>query len=104
MMSVYHVRGDVMERNGYKCDDKGKRIDRFHLETAIMEVWQTVEDLKLVYEALDGMSTDQVMGAVDGARIFADMRCNKLWDTFEAVLHNMREDRDMNDYSFTGIE
>lgn len=92
-MYVYHVRGNTMVINGYKCDDKGKRIDRFHLEAAIMEVWQTVEDLKLVYEGLEGMSTDQVMGAVDGARIFADMRCNKLWDTFEAVLENMRMDR-----------
>ena len=92
-MYVYHVRGNVMIINGYKCDDKGKRIDRFDLEAAIMEAWQTVEDLKLVYEALEDMSTNQVKGAVDGARIFADMRCNKLWEIFEDVLHNMRVDR-----------
>jgi len=90
--------------NGYKCDSTGKRIDRFNLEAAIMEAWHTVEDLKLVYEGLEGMSTDQVMGAIDGARIFADMRFNKLWDTFEDVLHNMRVDRNGIHEPTAGLE
>lgn len=92
MMSVSLVRGDEMIINGYKCDSEGKRIDRFHLETTIMEAWQTVNDLKLLYSRLDGMTEDQVMGSVDGVRIFADMRFNELWDTFEAMLENMRLD------------
>lgn len=78
--------------NGYKCDSAGKRIDRCHLEASIMEAWHTVNDLKLLYSRLDGMTEDQVMGSVDGLYIFADMRFNELWDTFEALSENMRLD------------
>ena len=97
MMSVSLVRGNEMVINGYKCDDKGTRIDRFHLEQAIMEAWQTSTDIKMVYQSLDGMSEDQVMGAVDGLHIFAEMRFESLWETFESMLHNMRVDK--NDVS-----
>jgi hypothetical protein len=93
MMSVSLVRGNEMVINGYKCDDKGTRIDRFHLEQAIMEAWQTSTDIKMVYQSLDGMSDDQVMGAVDGLHIFAEMRFESLWETFESLLHNMRVDK-----------
>ena len=93
MMSVSLVRGNEMVINGYKCDDKGTRIDRFHLEQAIMEAWQTSTDIKMVYQSLDGMSDDQVMGAVDGLHIFAEMRFENLWETFESMLHNMRVDK-----------
>jgi hypothetical protein len=92
-MSVSLVRGNEMVINGYKCDDKGTRIDRFHLEQAIMEAWQTSTDIKMVYQSLDGMSDDQVMGAVDGLHIFAEMRFESLWETFESMLHNMRVDK-----------
>jgi hypothetical protein len=92
-MSVSLVRGNEMVINGYKCDDKGTRIDRFHLEQAIMEAWQTSTDIKMVYQSLDGMSEDQVMGAVDGLHIFAEMRFESLWETFESLLHNMRVDK-----------
>lgn len=91
--NVLAVRGREMVINGYKCDDKGTRIDRFHLEQAIMEAWQTSTDIKMVYNSLDGMSEDQVMGAVDGLHIFAEMRFESLWETFEALLHNMRVDK-----------
>jgi hypothetical protein len=87
------MRRKKMVINGYKCDDKGTRIDRFHLEQAIMEAWQTSTDIKMVYQSLDGMSDDQVMGAVDGLHIFAEMRFESLWETFESLLHNMRVDK-----------
>lgn len=93
-----------MDVTEYKCDEKGKRIDRFHLEQAIMEAWHTVEDLKVLYSNVEGMNEDQVMGAVDGLRIFADMRFNKLWDTFEDVLHNMRIDSKGTKNPIAGIE
>jgi hypothetical protein len=41
-----------MIMNGYRCDDKGTRIDRFHLEQAIMEAWQISTDIKMVYQQL----------------------------------------------------
>jgi hypothetical protein len=104
MMSVSLVRGNEMVINGYKCDDKGTRIDRFHLEQAIMEAWQTSTDIKMVYQSLDGMSEDQVMGAVDGLHIFAEMRFESLWETFESMLHNMRVDKSGIHEPTAGIE
>jgi hypothetical protein len=41
------------------------------------------------------MTDDQVMGAVDGLHIFAEMRFESLWETFESMLHNMRVDKKM---------
>jgi hypothetical protein len=93
MMSVSLVRGNEMVINGYKCDDKGTRIDRFHLEQAIMEAWQTSTDIKMVYNSWENMTDDQMMGAVDGLHIFAEMRFESLWETFESLLHNMRVDK-----------
>jgi hypothetical protein len=92
-MSVSLVRGNEMVINGYKCDDKGTRIDRFHLEQAIMEAWQTSTDIKMVYNSWENMTDDQMMGAVDGLHIFAEMRFESLWETFESLLHNMRVDK-----------
>jgi hypothetical protein len=92
-MSVSLVRGNEMVINGYKCDDKGTRIDRFHLEQAIMEAWQTSTDIKMVYNSWEDMTDDQMMGAVDGLHIFAEMRFESLWETFESMLHNMRVDK-----------
>ena len=104
MMSVSLVRGNEMVINGYKCDEKGTRIDRFHLEAAIMEAWQTSTDIKMVCYNLEGMNKDQVMGAVDGLHIFAEMRFESLWETFESLLHNMRVDKSGIHEPTAGIE
>jgi len=90
--------------NRYKCNSDGERISRFDLEQAIMEAWQTSSDIKMVYNSLEGMNEDQVMGAVDGLYLFSNMRFEKLWETFEDVLHNMREDKDMNGDGFVGMK
>jgi len=63
-------------------------IDRFDLEQKIMEAWSICNDLKLLYKASESMDTDQMMSALDGLQIFADMRFNDLWDTFEKCIAN----------------
>jgi len=74
--------------NGVHMNDKGKPIDRFDLEEKIMEVWHLVDDLKLLTERLEYMNEDQVFSAVHGLQIFADMRCESLWNTYEQCLSN----------------
>lgn len=69
-------------------NDKGKPIDRFDLEQKIMEVWHLVDDLKLLTERLEYMNEDQAFSAVHGLQIFADMRCESLWNTFESCINN----------------
>ena len=77
-----------MKVNGVHLNDAGKAIDRFDLEQAIMSAWHTSDDLKSLYKSLERMDEDQVMSALDGLQIFADMRFEELWDTFEKCIQN----------------
>ena len=85
-----------MMRDGYKLNSNLNPITRFDLEEKIMETWQTVTDLKALYSNLEYMDEDQILSAVDGLAIFADMRCDSLFRTFESMLHNERLDRERN--------
>jgi uncharacterized membrane-anchored protein YjiN (DUF445 family) len=76
--------------DGYKLNSSFQRITRFDLEEKIMAAWHTVDDLKALYNNVEEMDLDQLYGAIDGLRIFADMRQQELWDTYEAMLHNER--------------
>ena len=57
------------------------------LETAIMAVWATCEDLKLFSEAYyDGpreMTVDEAFGHIDGIRGLLELRMEKLYDTYK---------------------
>ena len=82
--------------DGYKLNSNLQPINRFDLEEKIMETWQTVTDLKTLYRNIEYMDEDQMLSAVDGLSIFADMRCESLFRTFESMLHNERLDRERN--------
>lgn len=90
-----------MISNGYYLNERGQRIDRFDLEQAMMNTWQVVDDLGMLYNNLEKLNEDQLMGAVDGLKIYANMRQQHLWDTYEAVLHNERQDKLNNEESGT---
>lgn len=92
---------EPMISNGYYLNERGQPIDRFDLEQAIMNTWQVVEDLGMLYNNLEKLNEDQLMGAVDGLKIYANMRQEHLWDTYEAMLHNERQDRLNNEESGT---
>jgi len=79
---------------GYKLNSDLKPTSRFDLEEKIMEVWQTVADLKALYSHIEYMNEDQMLSAVDGLAIFADMRCEALFRTYEDMLHNERIDKE----------
>ena len=80
--------------DGYKLNSNLQPINRFDLEEKIMETWQTVADLKALYSNIEYMSEDQMLSAVDGLAIFAEMRCDALFRTFEDMLQNERLDRE----------
>jgi hypothetical protein len=63
-------------------------IDSFDLKQAIMEAWHVVDDLKLLMQRLEYMNEDQIASAIHGLEIFADMRCESLWNTFENCISN----------------
>ena len=77
-----------MKINGIHMNSRGKPIDRFDLEEAIMNAWRTSDDIKAFYKSSEYMDEDQVMNALMGLEIFAEMRFNELWDTFEQCISN----------------
>jgi hypothetical protein len=65
--------------------------DRFDLEAAIMEAWSTTEDIDLIYHNTDNLDLtpkdcDMIQNQLLGLKYIADLRFQKLWDTFESVL------------------
>jgi hypothetical protein len=56
------------------------------LESAIMLMWQTSEDIKLLYkhhgDAPKPMTEDEVANALLGIEILHNMRCESLMDTY----------------------
>ena len=74
--------------NGVHMNDRGKPVDRFDLEQAIMQAWHTVDDLRVLVERSEHMNEDQMFSALHGLQIFADMRFDSLWNTFEQCISN----------------
>ena len=77
-----------MKINGIHMNDRGKPVDRFDLEDAIMKAWRTSDDIKAFYTSAERMNEDQVINALIGLEIFAEMRFNELWNTFEQCVSN----------------
>ena len=78
----------TMKINGIHMNDRGKPVDRFDLEDAIMKAWRTSDDIKAFYTSAEHMNEDQVINALIGLEIFAEMRFNELWNTFEKCVSN----------------
>ena len=73
---------------GIHMNDNMKPVDRFDLEEAIMNSWRTSDDIKALYKSAEHMDEDQMMNALMGLEIFAEMRFNELWNTFEKCISN----------------
>jgi len=77
-----------MKINGVEMNDSGIPVNRFDLEEAIMNAWRTTDDIKAFYKSSEYMDEDQTMNALLGLEIFAEMRFNELWNTFEKCINN----------------
>ena len=77
-----------MKINGIHMNGRGEPVDRSDLEDAIMKAWRTTEDIKAFYMSAERMDEDQVINALMGLEIFAEMRFNELWNTFEQCINN----------------
>ncbi len=88
-VTMMNMRGmKTMIINGIHMNDKGEPVDRFDLEQKIMEAWHTVDDLRVLVERSEYMNEDQMFSALHGLQIFADMRFDSLWNTFEQCISN----------------
>ena len=63
-------------------------MDRFDLESKIMECWNTKDDLLLVWEGVEkeGFDPDRTVNAVVGLSEMHDLRCKRLWEVFESMV------------------
>ena len=77
-----------MKIKGVHMNGRGKPVDRFDLEDAIMKAWRTSDDIKAFYTSAENMNEDQIINALIGLEIFAEMRFNELWNTFEQCVSN----------------
>ena len=66
-----------------------QQYDRFHLETEILNVWHTKDDLDIITERfLDELLTvDEVGNLLIGLSAMHDIRCQKLFLIFETMIH-----------------
>ena len=83
----------LFEHDGYKdapfrLNSELVPVNRHDVEDKIRAVWNTKDDLNAIYRNMEYMDEDQMMGAIDGLAIFVDMRCDELFKTFEAYMHN----------------
>jgi len=67
------------------------RFDRFDLETEIMSVWNTENDLDtMLYRLMDSSdgpcSEDDIANMLLGLKELHKSRCLKLWDVFETMI------------------
>lgn len=86
--------------------------DRFDLETDIMQAWSSVEDIDLIYhyigdsEFFSGMKpehSDKIANLLLGLKEMQELRMNKLWETFEAIVHQKLKEPEGVDLSVDGF-
>ena len=70
-------------------------MDRFELESRIMDCWSVVEDVQTVYKMSDlrQLSQDELANVLLGIQTLYQMKFERLWQTFEEYIRN-EADRD----------
>ena len=76
--------------NDMHVDDTYVPVGMNTLHDSIMSAWHTVDDIKSLIKSAENINEDQMMNALLGLEIFADMRMQELFDTYENVMHNQR--------------
>ena len=76
--------------NDMHVDDRYVPVCMNTLHDSIMSAWHTVDDIRSLIKSAENMNEDQMMNALLGLEIFADMRLQELFDTYENVMHNQR--------------
>ena len=59
---------------------------RFDLEQDIMDCWTVVNDIDLYYNTFEGMTEDERMNFLLGAKTIYQKRFEKLFATFEQIV------------------
>ena len=65
--------------------------DRFDLEAALMNAWNTSEDIDLIYHNTDSLKLnakdcDTLQNQLLGLKYMNDLRMSKVWNVFEELI------------------
>ena len=65
--------------------------DRFDLEAALMNAWNTSEDIDLIYHNTDNLKLnakdcDTLQNQLLGLKHINDLRMSRVWDVFEELI------------------
>ena len=65
--------------------------DRFDLEAALMNAWNTYEDIDLIYHNTDNLKLnakdcDTLQNQLLGLKHINDLRMSRVWDVFEELI------------------
>ena len=72
-----------------------KPFNQFDMEQQIMNCWNVCEDLDTLMEGVleRGMTHDRISNALMGMKELYQLKFETLWESFEAMLHQKREDK-----------
>jgi len=64
--------------------------DRFDLEQEILDCWHVVDDIDMLLEAVldKEISTDQISNVLLGMKEIYQLKFNRTFETFEALVQN----------------
>jgi hypothetical protein len=74
--------------------------DRFDLETDIMTCWNVVEDIKELHRSMldrREMSQDEISNYLLGLETIYQVKFERLFETFEQMVHNRKFDESRDD-------
>jgi len=66
---------------------------RFDLEQEILDCWTVVNDIDLYYHTQDSMTEDDRMNYLLGVKTIYQKRFEKLFSTFEQLVHDKSFER-----------
>jgi hypothetical protein len=79
-----------------KQNPKIKKVDFYDLEDKITSVWVGIDDIEILfqrfYEYHEEMTVDEVANALLGIHKMLDFKCNILFETYESLLKEMRNE------------
>jgi hypothetical protein len=61
-------------------------LDRFHLETKILNCWSVVDDIQLICNRMEYMDADARMNSMIGLKAIYALKFDDLWETFEKLI------------------
>jgi hypothetical protein len=81
-------------------------MNRFDLEDQIMKCWNTKDDVSLLAESIldSNLDADEISNALIGIAQLHELRCKKLFDTFEYLISKGLINAEEEEFTFADNE